>query len=61
MHDEDAAEHLQWEGCSGLAVSPVVDQQAEVVELEEHAEVYERTILPSNQHGSFDQEASCSD
>ena len=45
LHDEDSSKHLDWEGSSWLAIPSMVDDQAEVVDLQQETEIDERPSL----------------
>ena len=50
LHREIQEEALQGESCTRSAISPVIDHQGEVVNLEHEAEVQEGSNSASNQH-----------
>ena len=51
MHCEIGEEDLDWERDSRLAVSPLVNDQGEVVDLQDHAEVHQRAQPARDEHG----------
>lgn len=56
VHGEVGEEDLDWEGDSRLAVSPLVDDQGEVVDLQDHAEVHQWAQSARDEHGCLREE-----
>ena len=50
---EKGKEAVKVEGCSGLAISTVIDDDAEVVNLGDQTKVKKRPCFASDQHRSF--------
>ena len=53
VHRKDCKEDLNGQGYAGAAISPLVDNQSEVVDLKHHAEVDQGTQPSSNEHSGF--------
>lgn len=53
MHRDVSKENLDRESCSWNTISSFVDDQSEVVDLEQHAEVYQRAKIASYQHSGL--------
>ena len=55
MHGDVNKENLNRESCSRNTISAFVDDQSEVVNLEQHTEVDQRTKLARYEHSSLAQ------
>lgn len=61
LHRKEGEKDLQCQSCAWLAISSPVNDQCEVIDLKQHAEVNEWAKFATNEHGSFNKQQATSD